>query len=379
MPVYLDHAATTPLAPEVRDAVVRALDEDYGNPGSRTHEFGSRAKQAVQTARFRVAAVVDADASDVIFTSGATEANNLALLGMAGEGARSGRRHIVSTTIEHKAVLEPLEALKARGFEVTLVEVGSSGRVSTEAVLDAVRDDTLIVSVMQANNETGALQPVEQIADGLDGRAAVFHVDAAQGFGKDLQPLRHRRIDLISVSAHKIMGPKGVGALISRSRGYARPPLEPLFYGGGQERGLRPGTAPAPLLVGFGVAAELCLRDHEARWLKCEEIRLEALEAFEGLDFDIIGAGEPRLPHILSVSFNSVDSEALMLSLKDLIAISNGSACTSASYLPSHVLAAMGLDDNQVGSTVRLSWGPFTGPVPWGEIAKRISEFQRGS
>lgn len=378
MPVYLDHAATTPLAPQVRDAVVRALDEDYGNSGSRTHEFGFRAKQAVQSARAKVAAVVQSEAAEVIFTSGATEANNLAILGLAAEGERSGRRHIVTTSIEHKAVLEPLQRLEARGFEITHVPVGRSGRVSEADVFGAVRSDTLLVSVMQANNETGVLQPIESIADLLAGHDAYFHVDAAQGYGKDLAPLRHRRIDLISVSAHKIFGPKGVGALVARSRAYARPPLEPLFYGGGQERGLRPGTAPVPLLVGFGVAAELCLTEHDARRQRCEAIRAAALEAFSGLDATVAGADAPHLPNILSVAFRGVDSEALMLSLKDLIAISNGSACTSANYAPSHVLTAMGLGDDRVGSTVRLSWSALTPEVPWSAIAQRISALQSG-
>ncbi|GLS00435.1 putative L-cysteine desulfurase [Brevundimonas denitrificans] len=376
MPLYLDHAATTPLAPEVREAVVKALDDDFGNAGSRTHEFGSRAKQAVQAARAAVASVVAADPADVIFTSGATEANNLALLGMAAEGTRTGKRHIVTTAIEHKAVLEPLCVLQSRGFEVTYLPVGPSGRISASSVLEAVREDTLLVSVMQANNETGVLQPIDAVADGLADHHAIFHVDAAQGYGKDLVPLRHPRIDLIAVSAHKIFGPKGVGALISRRRGYARAPLEPLIYGGGQERGLRPGTAPVPLLVGFGVAAQLCLRDHDKRLQRCEELRREALEAFGALDFDINGIDEPRLAHILSVAFRGVDSEALMLSLKDLIAISNGSACTSANYEASHVLTNMALSADRVAATVRLSWGPLTPMVPWAEIAARVSSLQ---
>lgn len=376
MPIYLDHAATTPIAPEVREALVRALDEDFGNAGSRTHEFGSRAKQLVQTARKSVAAVVKAESADVIFTSGATEANNLAILGLAGEGERRGRRHLVTTSIEHKAVLEPLQVLERRGFDVTYVPVGPGGRVVASDVLGAVREDTLLVSVMQANNETGVLQPIEEIANGLVDHPAYLHVDAAQGFGKDLEPLRHARIDLIAVSAHKIFGPKGIGALITRTRAYSRPPLEPLFYGGGQERGLRPGTLPVPLIVGFGVAADLCLQRHRDRTARCLEIRQAALTAFQDLEMSVIGNAEPHLPHILSLAFHGVDSEALMLSLKDLVAVSNGSACTSASYAPSHVLTAMGLEADVVSSAVRLSWSADTPDIAWSEIARRVAELQ---
>lgn len=378
VPIYLDNAATTPLAPKVRDELIRAYDEDYGNAASRTHEFGQRAKQAVQRARTAIAQVVDADPADVFFTSGATEANNIAILGLADHGSRLGRRHLVTSSIEHKAVMEPIEALEARGFEVTRVPVDGSGRLSAEAVTDAVRPDTLLVSVMHANNETGMLQPIGEIADGLQDAPAYFHVDSAQGFGKELEPLRHKRIDLISISAHKIFGPKGVGALIGRRRGYDRIPLTPLVFGGGQERGVRPGTAPVPLISAFGVAASLAEAEFETRRKVCEAIRENALSAFATLDAEIIGVGAAGLPHILNIAFRGVDSEALMLSLKDLIAISNGSACTSASYEPSHVLAAMGLPSETIASAVRLSWSHLTPPVPWDEVAARISDLQHG-
>ncbi|WP_447909475.1 cysteine desulfurase DndA [Brevundimonas bullata] len=378
MAIYLDNNATTPLEAEVREIMLRYFDEEYGNAGSRTHEYGSRAKQAVQQARNAVAAVVQADASEVVFTSGATEANNLALLGLAEDGRRRGRNHIVTTAIEHKAVLEPLEALSAHGFEVTIVPVGETGRVATEAVLEAVRSDTLAVSVMQANNETGVMQPIAEIAEGLEASDVYLHVDAAQGYGKSIEDLRHRRIDLISVSGHKLFAPKGVGALIARRRGYDRPPLTPLAWGGGQERGLRPGTLPVPLLAAFGAAAELASRDAKMRRLKCEAVRLEALNAFAGLDFTVIGDTNHVLPHVLNLAFHGVDSEALMLSLKDLVAVSNGSACTSSSYEPSHVLKGMGLSEDLIGAAVRLSWSHLTPDAPWEAVADRISDLQKG-
>lgn len=379
MPIYLDNNATTPLEPKVREIMLRYFDEEYGNAGSRTHEYGARAKQAVQQARNAVAAVVRAEASEVIFTSGATEANNLALLGLADEGRRLGRTHIVTTAIEHKAVLEPVEALVAQGFEATIVPVDSSGRVTPEAVAEALRPDTLFVSVMQANNETGVMQPIAAIANDLGEGGVYFHVDAAQGFGKVLDELRHPRIDLISVSGHKLFAPKGVGALIARRRGYDRPPLKPLIWGGGQERGLRPGTLPVPLIAAFGMAAELALRESDSRRRKCEAVRERVFSALSGLDFSVIGDKDHVLPHVLSIAFHGVDSEALMLSLKDLVSLSNGSACTSSSYQPSHVLKGMGLSDDLIGAAVRISWSHLTPEAPWEAVADRISDLQKAT
>lgn len=372
MPVYLDHNATTPLEPAVREIMLHYFDEEYGNAASRTHAFGLKAKQAVQHARAQVAAVVDADASEVVFTSGATEANNLALLGLAPFAEREGRRHFVTTTIEHKAVSEPLDALEQRGFAVTRVPVGPGGRVEASQILAAVREDTAAVSVMGANNETGILQPIGEIANGLEGRGAYFHVDAAQAFGKVLQPLRHPRIDLISVSAHKLFGPKGIGALIMRRRDGVRVPLSPLTYGGGHERGLRPGTLPTPLIAALGAAAELAARDGTRRKAIATERRAAALNEFEALGVIPIGDQAHVLPHVLMAAFPGVDSEALMLSIKDLAAVSNGSACTSAAYAPSHVLEAMGLEEGIVSGAVRFSWSHLGEAPPWRDIAERI-------
>lgn len=373
MAAYLDHNATTPLEPAVREVMLHYFDEEYGNAASRTHEFGLRAKQAVQTARGQIATVVAADPSEVIFTSGATEANNLALLGLAPHAESTARLHFVTTTIEHKAVSEPLDALERRGFEVSRVPVDPSGRVDPAAVLQAVRSDTVAVSVMFANNETGVIQPVAEIAEGLGDRQTIFHVDAAQAFGKVLAPLQHPRIDLISASAHKLFGPKGVGALIARRRKGERPPLSPLMYGGGHERGLRPGTLPAPLIAAFGAAAALAVTDGERRAAICRERRAAAVAAFAPLGMLPIGDQAHVLPHVLMAAFPGVDSEALMLTIKDVAAVSNGSACTSAAYAPSHVLESMGLPRERIEGAVRFSWSHLGDAPPWADIAARIS------
>ena len=371
-PIYLDCNATTPLEPAVRDAVIQWFADEIGNAGSRTHEYGLRAKRAVQRAREHVAAVVNASPDEVLFTSGATESNNLAILGLAAHGDRTARRHVVSTSIEHKAVLEPVEALAQRGFDVTLVPPKPSGAVSADSIRAAVRADTLLVSVMHVNNETGVRQPIAEIGRLLNAHDAYFHVDAAQGFGKEIEPLRSARVDLISVSSHKIYGPVGIGALVARRRRFDAPPLAPLGYGGGQERGLRPGTLPTPLIVGLGIAAETALLEHQRRAKACYAIRSLAMQALEPLGVRLHGDPQTTLPHVLNFSVPGIDSEALMLALRDHVAISNGSACTSQSYTPSHVLQAMGLSAEAVAGAVRLSWCAWTPPVDWSSLADRI-------
>lgn len=372
MAVYLDCNATTPLDSRVRNEVLHYLTEEFGNEGSRTHDYGMRARQAVQRARDQIAEVVNAKRDEVIFTSGATESNNLAILGLASHGEQTGRKHIVSSQIEHKAVLEPLESLAARGFEVTLVPPTASGWVDPAAIKAAVRKDTLLVSVMQVNNETGVRQPIEQIAETLVDHPTFFHVDAAQGFGKEITPLRNQRVDLISVSGHKVFAPKGIGALVMRRRGYQRLPLQPLFFGGGQERGLRPGTLPVPLIVGLGLSAELALREIIQRADACRKYRSEVLAALAPLDPIFNGDPEQTMSHVLNLSFPGLDSEALMLALKEIVAISNGSACTSHSYQPSHVLKAMGKTEQIIRGAIRLSWCHLTEGTDWHEVATSI-------
>ena len=373
-PVYLDCNATTPLEPCVLDLVVEWLGR-VGNAGSRTHVFGAEAKRAVARARAQVAGVVGAAPEEVLFTSGATEANNLATTGL-GLSARSDRRHLITSKVEHKAVLEPIQVLASRGFEVTLLEPTPGGWVDPSAVLEALRPETLLVSVMHVNNETGVVQPLREIAEGLNDHEAYLHVDAAQGFGKRLADLCNPRIDLISVSAHKIYGPQGIGALVCRRRGYERLPLAPLTVGGGQEQGLRPGTLPVGLIAGFGLAAELASRDAQKREAICAAKREQVLKALEPLGIRLHGDQARVIPHVLNFSIEGLDGEAVLVALKDLIALSNGSACTSQNYSTSHVLVAMGLDEEAVEGALRLSWCHMTEEVDWNAVRERITRFR---
>jgi cysteine desulfurase len=372
MTIYLDCNATTDVDPAVRTAVLHYMVDDYGNAASRTHAFGTRAREATQRARAQVAAVVDARVDEVVFTSGATESNNLALLGLLRHGEGSERRHVVTTLIEHSSVLEPLSTLEARGFEVTFVAPTRGGWVSPDAVVAAVRADTLLVSVMQVNNETGVVQPIAAIAAGLAGREPYLHVDAAQGFGKAIDDLRHPRVDLISLSGHKLFAPKGVGALIARRRDGRRPPLSPLMFGGGQERGLRPGTLPVHLVVGLGLAAESALEQAGARAAACRAFRERALTALGPLGPLVHGDASRTLPHVLNLSFPGVDSEALLVAWRGLIAASNGAACSSRGYQGSHVLRAMGLSADALRGAVRLSWSHRTPEPDWGRVAEAV-------
>lgn len=371
-PTYLDCNATTPLEPEVREVFLTYLCDDYGNEGSRTHEYGIRAKQAVQVARDQIAAVVSCKRDEVVFTSGATESNNLAILGLREHGVAASRKHVITGAIEHKAVLEPFDELERLGFEVTRLAATAGGYCSPESVAKALRPDTLLVSMMQVNNETGVRQPLDDVCRVLADHPAYLHTDAAQGFGKDLAPLRNPRVDMISISGHKIYAPKGIGALIARRRGYERIPLRPLVFGGGQERGLRPGTLPVALIAALGKASELAKRDHQRRLNACAGTRAEAVSALSVLEPRYTGDQDLVLPHVLNVAFPSLDSEALIVALKDLIAISNGSACTSSSYTPSHVLKAMGMNDGDANACVRISWSHLTPSVDWEGVASRI-------
>lgn len=360
-PIYLDCAATAPLDPLVRARMLPYFADEFGNAGSRTHAWGQRARAAVERARDQIAVVAGVSRGDVIFTSGATESNNLAILGIAA--ASTG--HVVTTAIEHHAVLGPIAELERRGVEVTRVLPDRDGIVSAERVVAARRDDTRLVTMMHVNNETGGIQPIAEVAAALEGTNVYMHVDAAQSFGREIDALRHPRIDLISASAHKVGGPQGIGALVTRRRDGVRPPLRPLLHGGGQERGLRPGTMPVALAVGFGVAAERALAEGAERRARCEQFRASLLAGLAPLDPVVNGDARRSVPYIINVAFPGVVSEVVIDAWKDLAAISNGAACTSQQYTCSHVLSAMDVPAWRSDGAVRLSWCASTPEPDW--------------
>lgn len=358
-PVYLDHQATTPLDPRVLEAMLPWLTGEFGNAASRQHAFGWAAESAVGAAREEIAAALGVEAREVVFTSGATESNNLAILGVA-RASRGRGNHVVTSAVEHRAVLDPCGQLAEEGFEATVLASDDAGRVAPEAVAAALTERTVLVSVMAANNEVGTLNPVDEIAALCAARGVPFHTDAAQAFGK--VPLHvGTGVALASLSAHKLYGPKGIGALYVRAR--PRVPLAPILHGGGHERGLRSGTLNVPGIVGFATAVRLAFgeRDAEAVRLASLRDRLDAAirGALDGVSRNGPPSGPDRLPGNLSLSFAGVDGERLLAGLRDL-AVSSGSACTTASGEPSHVLRALGVPEALAKATLRFGLGRFT-------------------
>lgn len=370
MTLYLDCNATTPMDPRVLAEVHRCFSDEIGNAGS-PHEFGLQAKEIVHIARDRIAKVIAAKRNEILFTSGATESNNLAIFGLAEHGIATGKKHIVSTQIEHKAVLEPLMELRRRGFQVTLVPPERNGGVAAETVLNAVRPDTLLVSLMHVNNETGMIQPIAELADRLTSQELFLHIDAAQGFGKDINPLRHPRIDLMSISSHKIFGPAGVGALMVRRHRDRLIPLTPLMYGGGQELGLRPGTLPVAIIAGFGLAAELSVAEVDSRRAACLKIREQLVAGLAPLQPRYHGDDAASLPHVVAVSFPGVDADDVIERLGGVVAVSTGSACTSVCATSSHVLSAMHVPQPELDGAVRISWSHQTDAS---QLAQRLPQ-----
>jgi cysteine desulfurase len=356
-PVYLDHQATTPLDPRVLEAMLPWLTGDFGNAASRQHAFGWAAESAVSAAREEIAAALGAEPGEIVFTSGATESNNLALLG-AARAARGRGNHVVTSAVEHRAVLDPCRQLAGEGFEVTVLPPDETGRTAAEAVAEALTESTVLVSLMAASNEVGTLNPFAEIAALCASRGVLFHTDAAQAFGKVPFDVG-AGFALASFSAHKLYGPKGVGALYVRAR--PRVPLSPIVFGGGHEGGLRSGTLNVPGIVGFGAAVRLASREREAEAARLAALRDRLDSAIRGALDGIILNGHPvdRLPGNLSLSFAGVDGERLIASLRD-VAVSSGSACTTASAEPSHVLRALGVPDTLAKATIRFGLGRFT-------------------
>ncbi len=355
MAIYLDHAASTPVHPEVRQAMLPYLDEYFGNPSS-LHRFGRDARQAVDEARDKLAGALGAEPGEIVFTSGGTEADNFALIGAAMAGRKRGKDHVITSAVEHHAVLETCRHLERIGFRVTYLPVDETGEVRLDALREAIDDRTALVSVMYGNNEVGTLQPVEVIGEIAHGHGALFHTDAVQAFGYEPLNVRELPVDLLSVSSHKINGPKGVGALYV-AKGVS---LIPHMFGGSQELRRRAGTENVPGIVGFGKAAEIAAasrREHVEQARRCRDAMIRVWEK-EGIDFVVNGHPRRHLPHILNVSFPGTETEILLMNL-DLegIACSSGSACTSGTLEVSHVLKAMNLPEEVLRSAVRFSFG----------------------
>jgi cysteine desulfurase len=357
LPIYLDYSATTPVDPRVVDAMVPWLRQNFGNPASRSHAFGWTAEKAVENARAQVAALVNCDPRELIWTSGATESINLALKGVAHFNKDKGK-HLITVKTEHKATLDTMRELEREGFEVTYMDVEPNGLLDLSKLEAALRPDTVLVSVMFVNNEIGVIQDIPAIGEMCRSRGIVFHVDAAQATGKVIVDLQQLKVDLMSFSAHKTYGPKGVGALFVRRKPRVR--LEAQMHGGGHERGLRSGTLPTHQIVGMGEAFRIA---SEEMATENERVRMLRDRLWSGISrmeqVFLNGDWERRVPHNLNVSFNFVEGESLIMAIKD-VAVSSGSACTSASLEPSYVLRALGRSDELAHSSIRFTVGRFT-------------------
>lgn len=359
LPIYLDYAATTPADPRVASKMMQflTLDGTFGNPASRSHRFGWQAEEAVDVARNQIAELVNADPREIIFTSGATESDNLALKG-AAHAQRARGNHIITSQTEHKAVLDSCKQLESEGFSVTYLAPPANGIITPDAVQAALRDDTVLVSLMHVNNEIGVIQDIAAIGEICRARDVLFHVDATQSVGKLLIDLSALKVDLMSFSAHKLYGPKGIGALYVRRK--PKVTLDAQMHGGGHERGMRSGTLPVHQIVGMGEAFALAREARDSEMARLATLRERLWQGLSALDnVQLNGDLAQSAPNILNVSFAGVDGESLIMALKDL-ALSSGSACTSASMEPSYVLRAIGLDEALAHSSLRFSLGRFT-------------------
>ncbi len=359
MAVYLDYNASAPIDESVLNKMIEVYRSTIGNPDSRTHSFGDNARNIVEEARKQVASLLSVEPTEVFFTSGATESNNIAIQGLREYAKKTGKNHIITTAIEHKAVLETVKHLGEQGFDITIVSPDLSGRVDSKQVLNAVRQDTLLVSVMHVNNETGIIQPVEEIGKGLQDTDVLFHVDATQSCGKLVKELRELNYNMISFSAHKLGGPQGVGVLVLKKKNAKRLPIKAITYGGQQEGGIRPGTVPVALVAGCGEACAVAAKTYMQNSEHNKAIKSIIIDELNnsGLDYQIIGDQSFCVDSTINVALIGVVSEALMIATKQFCGVSNGSACTSKSYSPSYVLKAMGIPDGTIANSIRVSWG----------------------
>ena len=357
-PIYLDYQATTPMDPRVLEAMMPYFTYKFGNPHSRSHSYGWEAEEGVEKARGQLAKLIGADDKEVIFTSGATESNNLAIRGVA-EFYKDRKNHVVTTVTEHKCVLDTCRHLEQNGFELTYLPVQKNGLIDLEELRAAITDKTVVVSIMAVNNEIGVIQPLEEIGKICREKKTFFHTDAAQAAGKIPLDVEAMNIDLMSISGHKIYGPKGIGALYVRRKPRVR--LVPLIVGGGQERGFRSGTLPTPLCVGLGEAAEICMKEMSGEAVRIKKLQDRMLKGLNAKLPEIFVNGdlEHRIPGNLNISFAHVEGESLMMGIKGL-SVSSGSACTSASLEPSYVLRALGVEEEMAHTSLRIGLGRFT-------------------
>jgi cysteine desulfurase len=356
-PIYMDYSATTPIDPRVADKMIPYLREQFGNPASRSHMYGWSAEKAVEEARAHVAALVNADPREIVWTSGATEGNNLAIKG-AAQFYKTKGKHIITVKTEHKAVLDTVRELERQGFEATYLQPQDNGLITIEQLQQAIRPDTILVSVMLVNNEIGVIQPIDEIGELCRSKGIIFHCDAAQATGKMQIDLEKTKVDLMTFTAHKTYGPKGIGALYVRRKPRVR--IEAQMHGGGHERGLRSGTLPTHQIVGMGEAFRLAKEEMESEIVRVKALRDRLAKGLTEIEEVYVnGDMAHRVPHNLNISFNYVEGESLIMAIKD-IAVSSGSACTSASLEPSYVLRALGRSDELAHSSIRFTIGRFT-------------------
>ncbi|MDP3844020.1 MAG: IscS subfamily cysteine desulfurase [Oxalobacteraceae bacterium] len=356
-PIYMDYSATTPVDPRVADKMIPYLREQFGNPASRSHMYGWSAEKAVEEARAQVAALVHADPREIIWTSGATEGNNLALKG-AAQFYKTKGKHIITVKTEHKSVLDTVRELERQGFDATYLQPQENGLITIEQLKEAIRPDTILVSVMLVNNEIGVIQPIDEIGELCRAKGIIFHCDAAQATGKVDIDLEKSKVDLMTFTAHKTYGPKGIGALYVRRKPRVR--IEAQMHGGGHERGLRSGTLPTHQIVGMGEAFRIAKEEMATESVRIQALRDRLAKGLQEIEEVYInGDMEHRVPHNLNASFNFVEGESLIMAIKD-IAVSSGSACTSASLEPSYVLRALGRSDELAHSSIRFTIGRFT-------------------
>lgn len=364
MSIYLDYNASAPIDKRVLETMIDVYENHVGNADSRTHGFGDGARSIVESARQQVASLLGVTPSEVFFTSGATESNNIAVQGLRAYAEECGKKQIITSTIEHKAILETVKAMQNQGFTATIVNPESSGRVSAKKILDETTTSTLLVSLMHVNNETGIIQPVSEVGEELEKKGILFHVDATQSCGKLVDELRELKYDMLSFSAHKLRGPQGIGVLVLRKKGYKLPPVKAIMYGGPQEHGIRPGTVPVALVAGCGKACEIAEHEYKKNEQKAAELKKIVVQLLNesGLKFSYNGEQGYCMSNTLNVCLQGVSSEALMILTKQYCGVSNGSACNSKSYSPSYVLRSMGTPVEQIENSIRISWGADTDP-----------------